>query len=79
MSIRKDLNQVVRAGNNGERLLEDATVYVTKREEARTVPTDNLLMASSLVIIEDGSIYMLDNDGDRGGVWRSIADGSVLS
>ena len=79
MSVRKDINDVVYAGRNGERVLEDATVYATTKEEALAYPVSRLRMASMMTVIETGGIYMLDNDGDRGGVWRSVADGSELS
>lgn len=78
MSVRKDINDVVYAGRNGERVLEDATVYATTKEEALAYPVLQLRMASTLTVIETGCIYMLDNDGDRGGVWRSVTDGTVL-
>lgn len=79
MSVRKDINDIVYAGQNGERILEDAIVYATTKEEALSYPVLQLRMASTLTVIETGGIYMLDNDGDRGGVWRSVADGSELS
>lgn len=78
MSVRKDINDIVYAGQNGERILEDAIVYATTKEEALSYPVLQLRMASTLTVIETGRIYMLDNDGDRGGVWRSVTDGTVL-
>ena len=79
MSVRKDVNKIVRAGKNGERVLEDATVYVTTKEEALAGDSSGFLMASSMTVMEDGSLYLLDADGDRGGKWRSVTDGSVLA
>lgn len=79
MSVRKDVNKIVRAGKNGERVLEDATVYATTRNEALEIDTRGFLMASSLTIMENGSMYLLDADGDRGGKWRSVVDGSELA
>jgi hypothetical protein len=79
MSVRKDVNKIVRAGKNGERVLEDATVYVTTKEEALAVDARCFLMASSMTVMEDGSLYLLDADGDRGGKWRSVVDGTELA
>lgn len=78
MSVRKDINDIVRAGKNGERVLEDVTLYATTKAEAKAIITWGFLMASSLTVMEDGSMYLLDDDGDRGGKWRSVADGAEL-
>lgn len=79
MSVRKDVNDIIRAGKNGERVLEDVTLYATTKEEALGINTRGFQMASTLTIMESGGVYMLDDDGDRGGKWRSVTDGSVLA
>ncbi len=78
MSVRKDLNNIVVAGN-GVRVLSDVTLYATTKAEALEIDVRQFQMASTLTVIEDGSVYMLDNDGDRGGKWRSVVDGTVLA
>lgn len=78
MSVRKDVNDVVVAGN-GTRVLSDVTLYATTKEEALMIDTRGFLMASSLTVMEDGSMYLLDDDGDRGGKWCSVADGTQLA
>lgn len=79
MSVRKDVNEIRRAGKNGERVLEDVTVYATTKDEAKRIDTRQFQMASYLTVMEDGSVYLLDDDGDRGGKWRSVVDGTELA
>ena len=58
--------------------VEAVTVYTTTREEALAVNTAGFVIGSTLLVTRDGSMYMLDADGSRGGVWRSVKDGAPL-
>ena len=55
------------------------TVYATTKDEAERIDTRQFHMASCLTVMEDGSVYLLDDDGDRGGKWRSVVDGTELA
>ncbi len=79
MSVRKEVNNVFSVGRNGEQILEDVTIFVTTKEEALAIKILGFSIASTLTIIETGGVYMLDENGDRGGKWRSVVDGSLLS
>lgn len=59
--------------------VEAVTIYATTREEAASVPTDGFVIGSTLILTREGGMYMLDADGHRGGVWRSLRDGSLLT
>jgi hypothetical protein len=59
--------------------VEAVTVYATTREEAMSVATDGFVIGSTLILIGEGGMYMLDADGSRGGVWRSVRDGAPLT
>ena len=76
MSIRSEINRTVRVDNAGCRNMEDVTIYVTDKEEALSIDTTDLLIGSTLFIVQSATIYMLDADG---GVWRSIRDGLALN
>ena len=67
MSVRKDVNDIVRAGKNGERVLEDVTLYATTREEALGINTRGFQMASTLTIIVSRRSRTMRN---HGGLWR---------
>ncbi len=58
---------------------EEVTVYATTGREALQVNTETFVIGSTLFLIEDGSVYMLDADGSSGGVWRSVKDGTPLT
>jgi hypothetical protein len=59
--------------------VEAVTVYATTEEEALSVATDGFVIGSTLILTREGGMYMLDADGSRGGVWRSVRDGSALT
>ena len=59
--------------------VEAVTVYATTREEALTVQTEGFVIGSTLILPREGEMYMLDADGSRGGVWRSVKDGAPLT
>ncbi|MBE6652865.1 MAG: hypothetical protein E7610_05560 [Ruminococcaceae bacterium] len=59
-------------------IAEEVTVYATTRAEALAVDVGSFVIGSTLFIIGEGEVYMLDADGSSGGVWRSVKDGSVL-
>ncbi len=75
MSIRTEINKTVRVDSAGSRNMEDATIYATTKEEALSVDTSNLLIGSTLFILQSMDTYLLDADG---GTWRSTQDGESL-
>ncbi len=58
---------------------EEATVYATTRDEALTVDTSSFVVGSTLFVVGEAGVYMLDADGNSGGVWRSMTDGTELA
>lgn len=76
MSIRKETKTMYITKDGVPVCVEDGTIYVTTRDEARSLPTDRLVQGSVLFVIRTGQMYMLDEDG---GVWRNIASGSALT
>lgn len=76
MSIRKETKTMYITKDGVPVCVEDGTIYVTTRNEARSLSTDRLVQGSVLFVIRTGQMYMLDEDG---GVWRNIASGSALT
>ena len=75
MSIRTETNKIVRVDNAGSRNMEEVTLYVTTTKEALSIDTSDLLIGSTLIVVQTATVYMLDADG---GTWRSLRDGSTL-
>ena len=75
MSIRTEINKTVRVDSAGSRNMEDATIYATTKEEALSVYTSNLLLGSTLFVLQTMDTYLLDDDG---GAWRSTQNGTEL-
>ncbi len=77
MSIRIETNGDIQI-HNGATRMEDVTVYATTRTDAQAVDTSHFIMGSLLYVIQDGRVYMLDDDGSAG-TWRAVADGTSLA
>ena len=76
MSLRTEINKIVRVDDEGSRNMTDVTLYATTASEAKQVKTSDFLIGSTLIVLQTASVYMLDADG---GEWRSVKDGSRLN
>ena len=77
MSKRIEINDLIPVGA-GDLVMKDVTVYASTAKEARELDHSSFIMGSILFVMEEGRSYMLSDDGERG-IWRDMADGSVLS